>query len=174
MIPYRKVESCPQRHREKLNKAIKKEFKNEFGTSSDATALKLKFEQLDKNADDKLTHKEIRVLLDLRQRKPFDKKRTRVCIRNIISRCDNTNKKRDRKLGRQEWAKCFDGPINGITVEDFIPLLTTVKPSNSAVTNKESPDHGKNTNTSRKQIKIFFNRPNRLCSNLELLTLTKH
>ena len=78
LIPYRKVESCPERERKSLNDKIRREFKRELGGSSDLEAVSRKFRQLDKNDDNRLTKNEIKTIFDLRwwlnilKRKIFD------------------------------------------------------------------------------------------------------
>ena len=66
MIPYRKVEDCPERERKKLNEKIKIEFEKEFSAASELEGLEMKFLQLDKNGDSKLTKNEMKPIFDLR------------------------------------------------------------------------------------------------------------
>jgi len=97
---------------------MKKQFKAEFGVQSAKEALERKFRQLDRNSDNKLTKSELKVVFDLRKLESFSKRRTRVCIRSILSRCDNANGRADRKLGLTEWTKCFN---ERISIADRLP-----------------------------------------------------
>ena len=66
-IPFRKVESCPEREKDRLNVKLKKMFKDEFQTSSETEALEEKFHQLDRNSDGKLSKNELKPIIDLRK-----------------------------------------------------------------------------------------------------------
>lgn len=137
----RKVEDCPERERKKLNEKIKIEFEKEFSAASELEGLEMKFLQLDKNGDSKLTKNEMKPIFDLRRKPYFSGKRTRMCLRSIISRCDDVKSHLDKRLGLAEWNTCFSGLLisRNKIYDILIPEMKETGSDKRSLTDNELP-----------------------------------